>query len=102
MRHPISSCQYTDLNPPEVHYLDINKNGDDHRFIAGEIIGRGVAAGGGEGSFTLTEFIKKDWLLKHLKKSGCEWVLPIINDATLSERDRFKLIISRAAEANLS
>ncbi len=87
--------EYPDLNPPEVHYIEIDKEEDEYRIVSGAIIGRGVAAGGGEGVFKLEEVIGTDWFRESVQKADCEWLITILSDVSLSPKKRFETVLEK-------
>ena len=99
MRYPISSKQYLDRNPVEAHYVDIETTDSGYIFIAGEVIGRGVAAGGGEGKHGLTAFSQLPDLDHTLTQAGCTWMKPLLQQTNVSEAQVFERIIAYAASA---
>ncbi len=88
--------QYLDRNPVEAHYVDIELTDAGYVFIAGEVIGRGVAAGGGEGKHSLAAFSQQPGLDNILAQAGCTWMKPLLQQTNLSEAQVFERIIAHA------
>ncbi|SFL85539.1 hypothetical protein [Marinobacter zhejiangensis] len=93
--HLIAEACYPDRNPPEVHYLYLVETGDGYAFRAGEVIGKGVAAGGGEGMFTMDGLKAMARYDEFIRDIRCDWLADILSDQCLSEQEKYREICSR-------
>lgn len=89
----VSEVQYPDRNPPEIHYLYVDRSESGYLFRAGEVIGKGVAAGGGEGTFTVDAFRNRRGYERFLKDIQCEWIQDILDNPGLADNEKFLAIL---------
>ena len=75
-----------------VYYFGINKNEPEKCFVLGESIGGGHGDRGGQISLDFEGLFnwQHGWK-EHIKKSGCSWVIEIIENAA-KENDTYQAI----------
>ncbi|MAD45488.1 MAG: hypothetical protein CMI02_02010 [Oceanospirillaceae bacterium] len=97
-KYLVSQIHYPDRNPPETHYLLIDESHGEFNFRAGAVIGRGVAAGGGEGVFSIDSLQKVQSYRKFLRDIKREWIDEILSSSQHSETEKYLMIIERSKE----
>lgn len=97
IKHLISSVQYPQRAPREVHYLYVGEHSSGYEFIAGCVIGQGLAAGGGESRFDITGLLNRHDYHQFMEDIQCLWLEPILADPALSDEEKYQAIIQRAA-----
>ncbi|WNO10017.1 hypothetical protein [Teredinibacter sp. KSP-S5-2] len=100
-RHLISMVCYTDRSPREAHYLYVAEECGQYCFYAGEVIGSGVAAGGGEGRFDLAGLVDMAGYRQFLNDIQCEWIDSILTDKELSEENKYLTLIERSKKSQV-
>ena len=101
-RFLIESVDYIDRNPKETHYLYISEENGVFEFIAGEVIGQGIGAGGGEGYFKIPEFRNFIPRTKFLQDIGGEWIREELERDNLVDEKIYENILNRSKAINMS
>ena len=92
----ISEVQYLDRSPKEVHYLKVNETETGYSFTAGEVIGQGFGAGGGEGTFDIESLQAMKMYNQFLIDIDCLWLDDILKNSNISDQEKYLDIIKRA------
>ncbi len=94
-KHIISAVQYIERSPKEEHYLYIYEKDNEYEFVAGEVIGQGFGAGGGEGTFDVKGLLSMKHYSKLLNNINCQWIDEILRDDSLSTNEKYIKIIQK-------
>ena len=94
--HVISEVQYLDRTPTEIHYLKVNETETGYSFTAGEVIGQGFGAGGGEGMFDIESLQAMTRYKQFLIDIDCLWLDDILKNSNISDQEKYFEIIKHA------
>ncbi|MBB1333484.1 hypothetical protein H5154_08205 [Pseudoalteromonas sp. SR44-5] len=100
--HLVSEVQHLDRNPPEIHYLMLEESDNKYYFRAGEVIGRGVASGGGEAKFDISSLLKMNGYETFLRDTDCEWMHEILINENTTENEKYLKVLNRCKLKNIN
>ncbi len=100
--HLVSEVQYPERNPHEIHYLFLEERESGFYFRAGEVIGKGVASGGGEGKFDITSLLNMNCYADFIRDIECEWIDAVLVNPNLTENEKYLEILDRCTIKNVN